>query len=478
MKFTKHIIPHNEFYLATFTLSQELPYLLFIHGGPAFNAATIEKMVEEHHLFDHLNANIIFYDQRNCGRSPKISSKVTHDDNINDLHTLFNFLTEQNIPVKAFMGHSYGAKLLNDFYLQYPAITVPGIFIAVAESMLTPRLNNLMLDLNYLKMEQPDEYKKVLSQLNDDMSLDSIWKLTEDLAPLFTQNKSRPYFYWANLDWFHTATKIQAEHKYMPNQEVFMSVRKDIHKNKHSISISINRLPIQSLWINGFHDYIMKNILCYGDSNSWGFIPGGYNSKVMLAQRYPHNVRWLTILNKILGSDYHLIEENLNGRNTSFDETPADRPSRNGLATLPGILETHYPIDLIIFMLGTNDARVDRGINVSVEQIVAGMHSLIRYVKNSHFGKDFQAPHILLLAPALIPEPISPYMADSFDASSVKKSNQLAKHYAELAQKENCAFLNIGDLVTVSSIDSVHIDEHGQPIVAKAIAEKILAMKI
>jgi len=40
----------------------------------------------------------------------------------------------------------------------------------------------------------------------------------------------------------------------------------------------------------------MKTILCYGDSNVWGNIPGSYNPETGLSQRFPKNKRWTGIL--------------------------------------------------------------------------------------------------------------------------------------------------------------------------------------
>ena len=47
----------------------------------------------------------------------------------------------------------------------------------------------------------------------------------------------------------------------------------------------------------------MKHILCYGDSNTHGYIPGG--------GRYDDDTRYTGILAKLLGSDYRIIEEGL-----------------------------------------------------------------------------------------------------------------------------------------------------------------------
>lgn len=67
----------------------------------------------------------------------------------------------------------------------------------------------------------------------------------------------------------------------------------------------------------------MKHILCYGDSNTHGYIPGG--------GRYDDDTRYTGILAKLLGSDYRIIEEGLNSRTSPCDHFDAIQ-KRNGLS--------------------------------------------------------------------------------------------------------------------------------------------------
>lgn len=215
----------------------------------------------------------------------------------------------------------------------------------------------------------------------------------------------------------------------------------------------------------------MKNILCYGDSNTWGNIAGSMNTELMLAKRFPYAVRWTGVLQKLLGDDYRILESGLNGRNTSFDEKTIIRPSRNGYTTLPGILEMNYPLDLVIFMLGTNDVRIE--FDASCESITKGMQRLIEFVKNSHFGPEFTAPNVLLIAPTPIHYVDVPAFTSFYDKHSVEKSHELAKHYQLLANKENCAFLDAGPLLTVSPEDGVHLDRNSHAILAKILLQSV-----
>ncbi|MBA2654859.1 MAG: hypothetical protein H0U71_07325 [Gammaproteobacteria bacterium] len=85
----------------------------------------------------------------------------------------------------------------------------------------------------------------------------------------------------------------------------------------------------------------MKIILCYGDSNLRGFIPGTFDESTGLSERFEKDKRWAGLLQIILGEKYNIIEEGINGRTTTLDEKIPGRPYRNGLTQLPVCLESH-----------------------------------------------------------------------------------------------------------------------------------------
>ena len=68
----------------------------------------------------------------------------------------------------------------------------------------------------------------------------------------------------------------------------------------------------------------MKNILCYGDSNTYGSMPIDFDpidtDFISSTYRYPEEKRWTTIMQKELGDGYNIITEGLNGRCTVFDD--------------------------------------------------------------------------------------------------------------------------------------------------------------
>lgn len=257
--FIKQIIEHNNLYIVAFKKPQNLASILFVHGGPGLNCGVLEYLIEHEGIFDTLAFNIVLYDQRGCGRSKPIEEEVLHIDNVRDLEEVYQTVTEKtDYQVVSIAGHSYGAKLVFD-YLNSSQTTLPGIFIATAPSILTPRITNLLLDLSYLKTVDRDQYQTILEEF-DEFSHEKLWELTERLSKVFQENKARPFFYWANLTWQEKVKTITQEELSLPmNFEVFSSVRRDLYSNKEAYSVNIDSIDsAPHLWINGFHDLIMS----------------------------------------------------------------------------------------------------------------------------------------------------------------------------------------------------------------------------
>ena len=84
----------------------------------------------------------------------------------------------------------------------------------------------------------------------------------------------------------------------------------------------------------------MRSILCFGDSNTWGYVPGSN------CDRYSFTVRWTGLVQRMLGDDFRLIEEALNGRTSCFDDPFEDH--RTGRKALPAILMSHAPLELVV----------------------------------------------------------------------------------------------------------------------------------
>ena len=148
----------------------------------------------------------------------------------------------------------------------------------------------------------------------------------------------------------------------------------------------------------------MKNVLCFGDSNTYGYDPAGMRDGT--AVRYARDVRWCGVAQRDLGEGWHVIEEGLNGRTTVRDDMCHLDTNLNGIRALPMLLEAHKPLDAIVIMLGTNDCKTVFGVTAS--DIARGTMALIRAVRAFPWTNAAPCPRILLMAPIKI----KPQIAD------------------------------------------------------------------
>lgn len=213
-----------------------------------------------------------------------------------------------------------------------------------------------------------------------------------------------------------------------------------------------------------------KSILCYGDSNTWGYVPTATHDKKM---RYPRHIRWPGLVQTMLGSDFYIIEEGLNSRTTNINHTKP--PDRNGKNYLAPCLYSHAPLDLVIVDLGGNDYK--SYFNRTPEMIRDGMAELINIILSSPYGSDLvSAPQVLLVSPSA-PLPIAETFTDEngvyLMANSIEKANALKPLYASLAKQTGCHYLDVNDQILPSGIDGVHLDEKGHHAFAELVVAKI-----
>ena len=213
----------------------------------------------------------------------------------------------------------------------------------------------------------------------------------------------------------------------------------------------------------------MKTILCFGDSNVWGAIPGDYNPETGLSGRFDALTRWTGILQSELGGEYHVIDDGISARTTNLDEIVPGRPYKNGFSSLPICLEAHYPIDLVVFWIGTNDTKIQY--NRSALEISEGVRTLVQAVACSNKGPTGNAPNILLIAPQ--PAQIVDNMNPQMDTTSVAKTAELAACYQVIARDEKCAFFDAAEHVVSSQVDGVHLDAASHAVLGRAIARVV-----
>ncbi len=203
----------------------------------------------------------------------------------------------------------------------------------------------------------------------------------------------------------------------------------------------------------------MKRILCFGDSNTWGYEPG-------TGKRLDRDVRWTGVLRKTLGGDYEVIEEGLNGRTTVH--TDPEEAYKNGRDYLIPCLASQSPLDGVVLLLGTNDLKAR--FNVTPIEISRGAETLVKIIQSSEAGIKGRAPRILLMAPPPIAR-LKDY-SEMF-AGAEPKSREFGEHYARVAKATGCDFLDTACVIVSSNVDGIHLDAPEHDKLGKAVASKI-----
>jgi lysophospholipase L1-like esterase len=204
---------------------------------------------------------------------------------------------------------------------------------------------------------------------------------------------------------------------------------------------------------------VVKRILCYGDSNTWGADP-------VKNDRFDADTRWPRVFSKALGSDYEIIEEGLSGRTTVWDD-PIEG-YKNGREYLIPCLESHRPLDLVILMLGTNDLK--KRFSLSAFDIAQGAGVLVSLVQRSEVGKQDMAPLVLLLAPP--PTVTLTEYAEMFEGAE-SKSRKFSEQYGRVAKELGCAFLDTSTTIVSSSLDGIHIEASEHRKLGEMVAVKV-----
>ena len=158
----------------------------------------------------------------------------------------------------------------------------------------------------------------------------------------------------------------------------------------------------------------MKTILCYGDSNTYGYNP-------VTGGRWPEDIRW-------------------------------------------------KPVDAVVMMLGTNDLKMDFGL--CTEEIAAGAERLVQEIHDFAAEKQKFCPKIILMSPPEIGENISKLtFGDHFDDSAITRSKEFPACYKAVADRNGCIFLDAAQAAKPSEEDALHLmpEEH------KSLAESVYA---
>lgn len=203
----------------------------------------------------------------------------------------------------------------------------------------------------------------------------------------------------------------------------------------------------------------MQQIFVYGDSLSWGIVPG-------TRKRHPFDIRWPGVLEhrlKARGSAVRVIEDCLNGRRTVWEDP--FKPGRNGLLNLAQRIESHSPLALVILMLGTNDFQSMHPHNVW--HAAQGVATLVGAIRGAPIEPGMPVPPVLVVAAPPIREPRGD-IAPKFQGGD-SKCTGLAEAYGEMCAMLGCAFFDAGGVVSTSEVDGVHLDADAQVTLGEAM---------
>lgn len=172
-------------------------------------------------------------------------------------------------------------------------------------------------------------------------------------------------------------------------------------------------------------------LLCFGDSNTYGYDPRSY-----LGDRYPADIRWTDVLEASTG--WEVLNAGQNGR-----EIPR-RASE--LAQAERLLAGAGPLDLLAVMLGDNDLLQNP--RLTAADIAGRMETFLRRLSE-------QYPLLLIAPPPMRPG------AWVVEEQVLTESAKLGTAYEPLARRLGIRFADAGPWNVELLFDGVHFSEAG-----------------
>ena len=209
----------------------------------------------------------------------------------------------------------------------------------------------------------------------------------------------------------------------------------------------------------------MKNILCFGDSNTWGYTPG-------TGVRYDCDVRWTGVMQNALGADYRVLEDGMNARTTVYDDMWS--MWRNGKDSLPVALIAQKPLDLLIISLGTNDLKFTdaRGSARGIDTLITLVNMVQARQESSLVFPN--GVKILIVSPILLhPDMDTDAQRNSSVYGKYAESKIFAEHFKRIADAKGVEFFDAAPIAPVSDVDCVHMPPESHKALGLALAEKV-----
>lgn len=176
-------------------------------------------------------------------------------------------------------------------------------------------------------------------------------------------------------------------------------------------------------------------VLCYGDSNTYGFDPRG-----IFADRYDEP--WCSLLAAKTG--WEVINGGSNGRALPGSERWID-----------SYLRKYQGVERVLILMGTNDVLQGR----PLRQILADMDALLEHLQTA-----WRSVEVTLLSPP----PISLWEEDF-----APRLAQVAEGFAGLAEKRGLPFVDTTKWSLPLAFDGVHLSEMGHRVFAEKLTDEL-----
>ncbi len=192
----------------------------------------------------------------------------------------------------------------------------------------------------------------------------------------------------------------------------------------------------------------MRRILCYGDSNTFGYNPHSY-----WGEPYPDDVRWTGILRS---AGWDVVNCGQNGR-----EIPS---TEGGLSAVERLISAAMPVDIAAILLGSNDLLNHP--HFTAENVAERMELLLRRILKT----NWEIQILLIAPPPLRNGEWTP------DTRIVTESVRLAPRYRALAETLGVSFADAGAWNVALDFDGVHFRPEGHAAFAKGLMKALDAL--
>ncbi len=185
----------------------------------------------------------------------------------------------------------------------------------------------------------------------------------------------------------------------------------------------------------------MYRILCYGDSNTWGFNP-------VSGLRFTEKERWPGVLRITLGDGFEVLEDGQNGRRIM-----------GSLDLFESSVRENEPLDVVIIFLGINDLLFEK--ETKTGDLLNGIREMVLRLRDNFRDLHGVLPEVILIAAVPIN---SSQVVDGLYELEAEKVLRFSEGLRQLADTEGCGFIDSGRIIRSSEHDGVHLDasEHNR----------------